>query len=110
MLLFDNRSIRRGIFHLRSSRIARACFKSWAGDETNFEKDVIEACLTHVISDKLEAAYRRSDFYSKRTNLMAAWADFVEGKVTMPEDKSAPPDASPPGEAFSPNAAQDTVR
>jgi hypothetical protein len=60
--------------------IARACFKSWASEETNFEKDVIEACLTHVISDKLEAAYRRSDFYSKRTRLMAAWADFVEGK------------------------------
>jgi integrase len=61
--------------------IARACFKSWASDETNFEKDVVEACLTHVISDKLEAAYRRSDFYSKRTRLMAAWADFVEGKA-----------------------------
>jgi integrase len=61
--------------------IARACFKSWASDETNFEKDVVEACLTHVISDKLEAAYRRSDFYSKRTRLMQAWADFVEGKV-----------------------------
>jgi hypothetical protein len=60
---------------------ARACFKSWASDETNFEKDVIEACLTHVISDKLEAAYRRSDFFAKRRRLMAAWADFVEGKT-----------------------------
>jgi len=61
--------------------IARACFKSWASDETSFEKDVVEACLTHVISDKLEAAYRRSDFYSKRTRLMASWADFVEGRA-----------------------------
>jgi Arm DNA-binding domain len=61
--------------------VARACFKSWAGDETNFEKDIVEACLTHVISDKLEAAYRRSDFFAKRTRLMAAWADFVTGKV-----------------------------
>lgn|SRR5262245_691047 len=61
--------------------IARACFKSWAGDETDFEKDVIEACLTHTINDKLEAAYRRSDFYKKRTCLMAAWAGFVEGKA-----------------------------
>jgi len=59
----------------------RACFKSWASDETNFEKDAVEACLTHVISDKLEAAYRRSDFYNKRTRLMAAWADFVEGRA-----------------------------
>jgi hypothetical protein len=36
--------------------IARACFKSWASDETNFERDVVEACLTHTIGDKLEAA------------------------------------------------------
>ena len=61
--------------------IARACFKSWASDETDFAKDVVEACLTHVISDKLEAAYRRSDFYSKRTRLMQAWANFVEGET-----------------------------
>jgi hypothetical protein len=60
---------------------ARACFKSWASDETNFERDTVEACLTHVIGDKLEAAYRRSDFYGKRTRLMQAWADFVEGKT-----------------------------
>lgn len=44
----------------------RAAFKSWASDETNFERDVIEACLTHAISDPLEAAYRRSDFFAKR--------------------------------------------
>jgi len=61
--------------------IARASFKSWAGDETDFEKDVIEACLTHTISGKLEAAYRRSDFYAKRVRLMTAWADFVEGRA-----------------------------
>ena len=60
---------------------SRACFKSWASDETNFEKDVVEACLTHTIGDKLEAAYRRSDFYSKRIRLMAAWADFVEARA-----------------------------
>jgi integrase len=59
----------------------RASFKSWASDQTNFDRDVIEAALTHVISDKLEAAYRRSDFYVKRTRLMQVWADFVEGKA-----------------------------
>ena len=34
----------------------RGAFKSWAGDETAFDRDVIEACLTHVISDPIEAA------------------------------------------------------
>lgn len=60
--------------------IARACFKTWASEETNVERDVIEACLTHAIGDELEAAYRRSDFYAKRTRLMAAWADSVLGR------------------------------
>src|SRR5215831_3366901 len=83
MLRVRDRMVKDGLIKqgtVTTHGIARACFKSWASEETNFEKDVIEACLTHVISDKLEAAYRRSDFYSKRTRLMAAWADFVEGK------------------------------
>jgi integrase len=57
----------------------RAAFKSWAGDQTSFERGVIEACLTHTIGDAVEAAYRRSDFFSKRARLMAAWAAFVTG-------------------------------
>jgi integrase len=59
----------------------RASFKSWASDETSFERDVVEAALTHTISDKLEAAYRRSDFLEKRRQLMASWAGFLEGKA-----------------------------
>jgi integrase len=58
----------------------RAAFKSWAGDETTFERDVIEACLSHAIGDPLEKAYRRTDFLEKRRRLMGAWADFVMGK------------------------------
>lgn len=60
--------------------VARASFKSWASDQTNFEKDVIEAALSRVIGDKLDAAYRRSDFFEKRRRLMAAWAAFVTGE------------------------------
>jgi hypothetical protein len=58
---------------------SRASFKSWASDQTSFERAVIEAALTHTISDKLEAAYRRSDFYAKRARLMQAWADHCDG-------------------------------
>jgi hypothetical protein len=61
--------------------MSRACFKSWASEETNFERDVIEACLSHTISDELEAAYRRTDFLKKRTRLMQAWADFLTDKT-----------------------------
>jgi integrase len=60
----------------------RAAFKSWAGDETAFPRDVIEACLSHAIADPIERAYRRSDFLAKRARLMAMWASFVEGKAS----------------------------
>jgi integrase len=58
--------------------MARAGFKSWASEETSFEKDVIEACLSHVISGEVEAAYRRGDFIKKRTKLMRVWADYLQ--------------------------------
>lgn len=54
----------------------RASFKTWASECTNFGRDVVEAALAHAISDKLEAAYRRGDFFEKRRRLMHAWAEF----------------------------------
>jgi len=70
--------------------MSRACFKSWASEETNFERNVIEACLSHTISDEMEAAYRRHDFPKKRSKLMQAWADYLIGKdKVVPLPKSA---------------------
>jgi integrase len=62
--------------------MARAGFKSWASEETDAEHGVIEACMSHVIGDKVEAAYRRTDFYAKRAKLMQDWADYVTGVIT----------------------------
>jgi integrase len=55
----------------------RATFKSYCSDETDAARDVIEACLTHTISDALEASYRRSDFLRKRRHLMQEWGDYA---------------------------------
>ena len=56
----------------------RATFKTWACEQTNAQKEVVEAVLAHgVISDKLEAAYRRGDFFEKRKRLMSVWAEFA---------------------------------
>ena len=57
----------------------RASFKSWARSETSFAREVSEACLAHVISDKTEASYVRDDLFDKRRRLMTAWANFCEG-------------------------------
>jgi integrase len=54
----------------------RSSFRDWAGNETHFPREVCEAALAHVIENKAEAAYRRSDALDKRRELMAAWSEF----------------------------------
>ena len=54
----------------------RSTFRDWAGDQTNFARDVIEHALAHRIKDKAEAAYRRSAALEKRRQLMEAWAKY----------------------------------
>lgn len=55
----------------------RTSFKTWAQERTNTPRDVSEAALAHVVKDKAEAAYARSDFFDKRRNLMDRWENFV---------------------------------
>jgi integrase len=56
----------------------RATFKTWAGEDTPTPIEVIESSLAHgVISNKVEAAYRRQDFFEKRRRLMEAWSEFA---------------------------------
>ena len=56
----------------------RSSFRDWAADQTNFPNEVVEMALAHAIESKTEAAYRRSDLFEKRRNLMAVWADFCD--------------------------------
>ncbi|MGX5845495.1 tyrosine-type recombinase/integrase [Mesorhizobium sp. PL10] len=55
----------------------RSCFRDWAGDCTNFPREVAEAALAHVVGDKSEQAYRRGTALERRRKLMTAWADFL---------------------------------
>ena len=52
----------------------RSTFRDWAAESTNHPREVAEAALAHVISDKTEAAYRRGDLFEKRRKLMQQWA------------------------------------
>jgi integrase len=54
----------------------RSTFRDWAGDRSNYPRDVIEAALAHSIKDATEEAYRRSDALEKRARLMEEWARF----------------------------------
>lgn len=55
----------------------RSTFRDWAAEQTDAPKEVAEAALAHVVGDKVEAAYRRSDLFEKRRALMASWAQFL---------------------------------
>jgi len=58
----------------------RSSFRDWAGNVSNFPREVTETALAHVIGDKAEQAYRRSDALEKRRKLMEAWASYCEAK------------------------------
>ena len=62
----------------------RATFKTWASECTSYDRDVVEACLTHTISDRLERAYRSVDFLEKVARLMTAWGSICDG-CTVPQ-------------------------
>jgi integrase len=57
----------------------RSSFRDWAGNETHFPRELAEHALAHVIGDKAEQAYRRSDALSRRRELMDAWARHCKG-------------------------------
>ncbi|WP_439620096.1 tyrosine-type recombinase/integrase [Hyphomonas sp.] len=54
----------------------RSTFRDWAGERTNFPREVAEQSLAHVVGDETERAYRRGDALEKRRTLMDAWAQF----------------------------------
>lgn len=55
----------------------RSTFRDWAAERTAFPGEVVEAALAHTISNKVEAAYRRTNYLEKRRSLMDAWASFL---------------------------------
>ena len=55
----------------------RSSFRDWAAECTDAPREVCELALAHVNSDRVEAAYRRTDFYERRRALMQAWGDYV---------------------------------
>jgi len=61
----------------------RSSFRDWAGNETGYPRELIETTLAHVIGDKAEQAYRRSDALEKRRKLMEVWASYCSGQDNL---------------------------
>lgn len=59
----------------------RSTFRDWAGDATDFPRELIEQALAHTIENKAERAYRRGTAIERRRTLMAAWAKYLADGV-----------------------------
>ena len=53
----------------------RSSFRDWAAEKTDHPREVIEAALAHVVQNKVEAAYARSDLFERRRLLMDDYMD-----------------------------------
>ena len=48
---------------------------------TTRASEVVEAALAHVVQNKVEAAYARSDLFERRRRLMDDWSVYVAGNA-----------------------------
>ncbi len=55
----------------------RTSFRTWAQDTEAASYDVAETALGHIVGNKVERSYARSDLLERRRFLMQRWADFV---------------------------------
>lgn len=77
---------RKGWLDSRNSRPAvphglRSTFRDWAAERTQYPTEMAEMALAHVVSNKVEAAYRRGDMMEKRRAMMADWLAFLQGEA-----------------------------
>jgi integrase len=53
-----------------------SAFSTWAREQTDYPREIVEACLAHASGDAVELAYRRTDSLDKRRALMETWERF----------------------------------
>ena len=55
----------------------RSSFRVWAAECSNAPREIAEMCLAHVEGSAVELAYRRTDYFLARRQLMQQWADYI---------------------------------
>ena len=55
----------------------RSSFRDWAAEYSDAPREVCETALAHLNSDRAEAAYRSTDLFERRRELMKAWARHI---------------------------------
>jgi integrase len=59
----------------------RSSFRDWAAENSDMPGEVAEAALAHTVPNRVEAAYRRTNYLEKRKVLMTQWSDFCMSKI-----------------------------
>ena len=57
----------------------RSSFRDWAAECSDAPREVCELALAHMNTNSIEAAYRRTDMFERRRDLMEQWAAFLAG-------------------------------
>ena len=55
----------------------RASFRTWAAECSDVPREIAEFALAHVEGSAAELAYRRTDYFEKRRQLMEDWSNYV---------------------------------
>jgi integrase len=64
----------------------RSTFRDWTEERTNYPREVAEQALAHSIGTAVERAYRRTDLFERRRQLMTEWASFCSGSTAVTGD------------------------
>jgi len=93
-LLFPGRDVRRPLSDMTLLKILRyaelpytvhgfrSAFRDWAAEQTSYPGEVAEAALAHTVANKVEAAYRRTNYLDRRREMMADWAAYCTRQAT----------------------------
>ena len=57
----------------------RSSCRDQEAERTDHPREVVEAALAHVVDNRTEAAYARSDLVERRRHLMSDWAAYLDG-------------------------------
>lgn len=93
-LIFPGRDVRRPLSDMTLLKVLhcaelpytvhgfRSAFRDWAAEQTSYPGEVAEAALAHTVANKVEAAYRRTNYLDKRREMMADWAAYCTRQAT----------------------------
>ena len=58
----------------------RSSFRDWAAEKTDYPSEIAEHALAHIEGSATERAYRRTDFFERRREMMQDWSVYISAE------------------------------